>query len=183
MKLRRLLPKSGGFTLVELLIVVIILAILAAVVIPQFSNTTSSAKAAALDANLSALRSAIELYYQQHGHYPGSKASTGGTSPVSGGAVGSGAVDTAQAVIDQLTMYTNASGQAVGSTSATSTYTFGPYLKKGVPNEPISNSNAIAVSTAGALDLAVTGTTGGWKYDVKTGNLVANTTESDAHKR
>ena len=78
MKLPRLSPKSGGFTLVELLIVVIILAILAAVAIPQFSSSTDEAKLSALDSSLSSLRSAVDLYKQQHGHYPGTVAPNSG---------------------------------------------------------------------------------------------------------
>ncbi len=60
-----------GFTLVELLIVVIILALLAAIVVPQFASSTDDAKLASLDTTLSNLRAAIDLYYQQHGAYPG----------------------------------------------------------------------------------------------------------------
>ncbi len=56
-----------GFTLVELLIVVIILALLAAIVVPQFASSTDDAKLASLDTTLSNVRSAIDLYYQQHG--------------------------------------------------------------------------------------------------------------------
>ena len=59
-----------GFTLVELLIVTIILAILASIVVPQFAATTDDAKLSALDSNLASIRSAVDLYYQQHGHYP-----------------------------------------------------------------------------------------------------------------
>lgn len=83
---------SRGFTLIELLIVVIILAILAAIVIPQFANTTNDAREGALDANLSTLRSAVELYKIQHKNvYPGT-APTGvavgctGTAGAVGGA-------------------------------------------------------------------------------------------------
>ena len=62
---------QAGFTLVELLIVVIILSILAAIVIPQFSSSTTDAQEAALDSNLAALRSAIELFKAQHANlYP-----------------------------------------------------------------------------------------------------------------
>ena len=70
-----------GFTLVELLIVVIILAILAAIVVPQFSSSTLDAKESALDSTLANFRSALDLYYQQHGsRYPGGFKETDGTA-------------------------------------------------------------------------------------------------------
>ena len=177
-----MLPKPGsrpnGFTLVELLIVVIILSILAAIVVPQFSSSTSDAKYASLDSNLSTLRSAVELYYQQHGSYPSATASSGGTPPT-GGSAGTGAAGSAQALIDQLTMYTNASGQA--ATNSDTSYKYGPYLKKGIPQEPFSSSAAVEISTAGLLGMTATGgTNAGWKFDNKTGQLIANTTTLQA---
>ncbi|MDH3547192.1 MAG: prepilin-type N-terminal cleavage/methylation domain-containing protein, partial [Gammaproteobacteria bacterium] len=60
-----------GFTLVELLIVVIILAILAAIIVPQFTAATDDATQSAYDTNIANLRSAIDLYRQQHQAYPG----------------------------------------------------------------------------------------------------------------
>src|SRR3989337_3701409 len=66
------LRDQGGFTLVELLVVVIILAVLAAMVIPQLRSSSQDAKLSALDTDLSAMRSSIELYYHQHNSaYPG----------------------------------------------------------------------------------------------------------------
>lgn len=169
---RNLNARSQGFTLVELLIVVIILSILAAIVVPQFASSTTDAKYSALDSNLNALRSATELYYQQHGTYPSATASSGGTPPT-GGAAGTGAANSAQALIDQLTLYTNAAGQA--ATASDANYRYGPYLKKGVPIEPVSNSAAVEVSTAGLLGMAATASSVGWKFDNKTGQLIANT--------
>src|SRR5215218_1966694 len=94
--------RESGFTLVELLIVVIILAILAAIVIPQFSSASTDAQESALDSNLAAMRSAVELYKVQHGAaYPGSVATTGGTCTAT---KGTGAVNTAQAFMDHLLM-------------------------------------------------------------------------------
>lgn len=168
-----------GFTLVELLIVVIILAILAAIVIPQFSSSTVDAQEASLDSNLSAMRSAIELYKAQHnGVYPGANtaviASCSTGSPSANGA-GAGAF------IDQLTQYTNSAGGAC-SGPATQT-TLGPYLRKGIPNEPISNKGSlaaeIAVTTTGAA-LAPSAATGGWAYDSKSGQFVMNSNANDS---
>ena len=171
----RYLPKrvQRGFTLVELLIVVIIVSILAAIVIPQFASSTNDAKFAALTTNLSTLRSSVEMYYQQHGHYPSGAASSGGTPPA-GGAAGTGAINTPQALIDQLTLYTNAAGQA--ATASDVNYKFGPYVKKGLPIESVSGIATVEVSAAGILGMTATGNAGGWKFDNKTGQLIANTT-------
>lgn len=166
-----------GFTLVELLIVVIILAILAAIVIPQFSSSTVDAKESALDNNLNALRSAIELYKAQHnGAYPGAVAATGATCTV--GSAGTGAVNTAQAVSDQLLQYSNAAGQTCNSPGTTG-FTYGPYLRKGIPADPITNSAAVVVATAGT-PLAPGAATGGWSYDDKSGQIVMNSNAADS---
>ncbi len=165
-----------GFTLVELLIVVIILAILAAIVIPQFSSATVDAQEASLDANLTALRSAIDLYRVQHANqYPGAVAATGATCTV--GTAGTGAINTQQAVIDQLTKYSSASGTTCSGADPTTK--LGPYLRKGIPPDPLTNNAALAVSTAGT-PLAPAAATGGWAYDVKTGQLVMNSNANDS---
>lgn len=168
-----------GFTLVELLIVTIILAILAAIVVPQFSAATTDAQEGALDANLSAVRSAIELYRVQHGgNYPGAVAATGATCPSSGTA-GAGLVGTSQAMLDQLGMFTDASGKACSTSDGT--FRFGPYLRKGMPNNPVTQKGAvateIATTTTGAPIVATAG--GGWAYDTKSGQLIANDTAND----
>lgn len=167
-----------GFTLIELLIVVIILAILAAILIPQFSSSTVDAQEAALDANLSGLRSAIELYKVQHsGNYPGAVAATGAVCTV--GTAGTGAINTAQAVIDQLTKYSSVTGTTCGGADPTTP--LGPYIRKGIPADPITNIATIAVATAG-IPLAPAAATGGWAYDVKTGQIVMNSNALDSKK-
>ncbi|WP_374244991.1 prepilin-type N-terminal cleavage/methylation domain-containing protein [Zoogloea sp.] len=163
MKIRR--PRlQDGFTLVELLIVVVILGVLAAIAIPQFSASTDDSKAAALDATLSNLRTAIELYYQQHGSYPSAVAAGGSF----------GAVDTEAAFVAQLVKYTSATGAASNTKDAT--YKYGPYLKKStVPTDPIKNVATVEVVTAGSLGMTATsGDPGGWKFDNKTGQLIVN---------
>lgn len=178
--------REQGFTLIELLIVVIILTIIAAIVMPQLSASTDDAKVAALDSNLARLRSAIDLYYQQHGHYPGNAASGGATCPSSGTA-GTGAVDTvgnrAISMAEQLTMFTSATGQACSTTDVT--FRYGPYLKtagfgpSAMPNNPITESNAVSVVTDGNLSLVSSSTSGGWLYDTTAGKFLADHSDYD----
>ncbi len=176
-------PIQAGFTLVELLIVVIIIAILAAIVVPQFSSATRDAQEAALDANLAAMRSAIELFRGQHsgGVYPGGVAASGGTCPV-GGTASTGAINTAQAFMDQLLTYTNASGQACTLGDAI-TFKYGPYFRKGIPSDSITGKGSVAadivVTTAGT-PLAPAAATGGWAYDTRSGQIVMNSNALDS---
>jgi general secretion pathway protein G len=171
----------NGFTLVELLIVVIILAILAAIVVPQFASTTDDAKLASLDSTLSNMRAAIDLYYQQHGAYPGAltavptAACTGGTSGagVATGGTGATAVTAFQ---EQLSLYTDAKGGACSISDSTN-HKFGPYMKKGtLPPDPLFNVATLTVVGTGNLSMTADGTTGGWKYDSKSGKLILNHT-------
>src|SRR5260370_10280372 len=171
-------PIQAGFTLVELLIVVIILAVLAAIVVPQFSSSTRDAQEAALDSNLAAMRSAIELFRAQHASvYPGAVASSGGTCPV-GGTASTGAINTAQAFMDHLLTYSNASGMACSLGDAVN-FRFGPYLRKGIPGDPITQSAAVAVTSAGT-PLAPAAATGGWAYDTRSGQIVMNSNALDS---
>ncbi len=164
--------RQSGFTLTELLIVVIILAILAAIVVPQFAASSDDAKVSALQANLARMRSAIDLYYQQHASYPGAAISSGAVCP-NAGTAGTGVINSEQAFIDQMTRYTNAAGQSCTTTDAT--FKFGPYLKgDSIPNNPITGDNTVAVSTAGALGMTGDVTPAGWKFDTVTGQLIAN---------
>ena len=51
----------------------------------------------------------------------------------------------------------------------------GPYLKKAtLPAEPINNIATVEIVTTGALGMTASGTTGGWKFDNKTGQLIVN---------
>lgn len=158
-----------GFTLVELLIVVIILAILAAIIIPQFSAATDDAAQSAYDTNISNLRSAIDLYRQQHTAYPGAVTSSGGSCPAGSTAV-TGAVGSA-AFIAQLKNYTNAAGQACTGTDAT--FKYGPYLKDDLPVNPLGTVNTLTVVTTGVLGLT-SGGTGGWRFDSVTGEFIGD---------
>ncbi len=161
--------RMKGFTLVELLIVVIILAILAAIVVPQFTATTDDARQAAFDSNLAALRSSVELYRQQHGDYPGAVAAT--AAACVNGANETAAVGDAS-FVTQMTRYTNQAGQACTGTDPAQ-FRFGPYLKEGIPPNPLGTNNTVVVVTTGTLGLASAGA-GGWRFDSVTGELVGD---------
>ena len=63
---------EGGFTLVELMVVIAIMGVLAAIAIPRFSGATDRADAAKVEADMSTMASALEVYRVNHGSYPGS---------------------------------------------------------------------------------------------------------------
>ncbi|MBN1794803.1 MAG: prepilin-type N-terminal cleavage/methylation domain-containing protein [Candidatus Omnitrophica bacterium] len=54
---------SRGFTLIELVMVIVILGIMAAIAIPKFTSLQDSARQAAADGSIGAIRSAISMYY------------------------------------------------------------------------------------------------------------------------
>ena len=173
---------QGGFTLVELLIVVIILALLAAIVVPQFGASTDDTKAASLDTTLVNMRSAIDLYYQQHGHYPGSVVSTAAGCAATDGTAADVTADAGriQAFLDQMSLYTNAAGGACSTKDAT--FKYGPYLKKStIPTNPVNGLATLVTENSGDL-VAFSGDSpaaGGWKYDVTSGKFIANDTNTD----
>jgi prepilin-type N-terminal cleavage/methylation domain-containing protein len=173
-KIKRSLAR--GFTLIELLIVVIILAILAAIAIPQFSSSTADAQLSALDANLATMRSAIEQYRAQHtgSVYPGANAVVGAVACPVGNSVAAAAGEAAMRA--QLTMFTNAAGEACPTGNGT--FRYGPYLRQGIPTEPFTNSALIAVPAAGAAAAPVAGGQG-WAYSTGTGQFIKNDTNSD----
>ncbi len=60
-----------GFTLIELMIVVAIIGILAAIAIPKFADLINKAKEGSTKGGLSAVRSAIQVYYgDNEGWFP-----------------------------------------------------------------------------------------------------------------
>jgi prepilin-type N-terminal cleavage/methylation domain-containing protein len=73
-RLRGSHKSEHGFTLVELMIVVIIVGILAAVAIPMYRGATDRAKASEAESALGAVRSAMRVYYAEHGTYVGAGA-------------------------------------------------------------------------------------------------------------
>lgn len=165
-----------GFTLVELLIVVIILALLAAIVVPQFASSTDDAKLASLDTTLGNVRAAVDLYYHQHGEYPGELtavdvACTGTDGTGTGGAGAQGVL----AFADQMSLYTDSDGGACSVKDLN--FKFGPYFKKAtLPSNPITSVATLEVINTGDLLMVGTGANLGWKYDIVVGKFIANDT-------
>lgn len=140
--------KHDAFSLLELVIVVAIIAILAAIAIPRMSRGSKGASDAALAANLSVLRNAIDLFVVEHGGtYP---------SPLN--------------IVNQLTQYTNAAGNAQGTKDTTHIY--GPYIRK-IPPLPVG-------ARKGSTGIAVVDGTGvGWLYDPDAGTIKANCADTE----
>lgn len=66
-KIRKLLKKQEGFTLVELMIVVVILGILAGIGVQQYGNIQERAKKAADEANKKVLTNAANMWLIMNG--------------------------------------------------------------------------------------------------------------------
>jgi prepilin-type N-terminal cleavage/methylation domain-containing protein len=101
--------KHYAFSLLELVIVVAIIAVLAAIAIPRMSRGSRGAGDAALTADLSVLRNAIDLFAAEHG----------GTYPTA---------------VEQLTQYTDGAGNTQDTKDTTHIY--GPYIRK-IPPLPV----------------------------------------------
>lgn len=75
-KIRKLLKKQEGFTLVELMIVVVILGILAGIGVQQYGNIQERAKKAAHDANKKVLTNAANMWLIMNGGFDGENEAT-----------------------------------------------------------------------------------------------------------
>jgi len=133
-------PQRRGFTLIELVVVVVIIAIIAAIAIPKMSRGSAGAADSAVAQDLATMRSALELYQTEHG----------GTYPSN---------TSAATFLNQLTQYTDASGNAQATKDTSHIY--GPYLKT-VPPLPVGANKGLSTIT-------ITGPAGtgsfGWYYD------------------
>lgn len=163
--MNRVIRNQSGFSLAEILVVITLLAILAGVVLFNLAGSDTGAKESALKSNVSGFRQALNLYKSDHGWYPCDSRDWN-----SGGNV--------NRLRRQLTEFTDDTGRP--SATKSTRYRFGPYLKK-FPEEPITNSVAVVIETNSERILSRISTavgtgsgTGGWYYEAKSGNVVAN---------
>jgi len=161
--------RRGGFSLVEVTVVVVIIGVLAAIAVPRISRGSEGAGGAAAKADLAVMRKAFDIYSAEHGGvFPGQNADGLG-----------GAAQSEQALVSQMTKFTDYNGQA--STTRTYPYIFGPYLAKGFPAAPIgafTGSSSVKVVTSGPARVAAGNF--GWVYNVNTGEIILNTGATEA---
>jgi general secretion pathway protein G len=164
--------KKNAFSIIELIVVVVVLGVLAALAIPRLSQGAVNQSESDLRAGLAVLRTAIEMYHDDHEAYPAQR---------SAGTVGAEAGTTA-ALLRQLTQYTNAAGHARATPG--DAFSYGPYLRNGVPPSPVSTgqSSALVHLIAGQAKPAFDSTTLGtsWIYNYETGYIAANSDDQDA---
>lgn len=151
------------FTLVEVIIVVVIISILAAIAIPRLSRGAEDADEAAVRRDLSILQRQIELFAAEHnGTYP---------AAVGDGTNGAG---TTEAFLNHMLSFSDIQGRT--STTRTSAYRFGPYLRKGIPalkTGAAKGATGVKVVTSDAPSTDPN-TAIGWVYSSATGEIIPN---------
>lgn len=159
---RSLGNRSSGFSLVELVIVVVIIGIIAAIAVPRISRGAAAASANSLEATLTNVRKAIDIYFAEHGAYPGY---IPGTNTPDG--------DRFKA---QLTMYSDADGNTNATKSTV--YKFGPYLRAPFPVNKSNNLDTVHVK-ANAADGNPSEGTVGWVAVLSNGDFGISATSDD----
>ena len=66
----RVRGSDEGFTLIELMVVILIIGLLATIVVQNLKGATDKAKRIKAQADISALKTALDRYYLDNGSYP-----------------------------------------------------------------------------------------------------------------
>jgi general secretion pathway protein G len=153
--------KHSAFTLVELVIVVTILGMVAAIAVPRVTKGTEKAAANALEATLSNVRKAIDVYFAEHGRFPGH---------VPGSTVASG-----PDFVKQITLYSDRLGNTSKNFGAP--FVYGPYLRAPFPKSPVNDLNTVHVKANRAEADPAAGV--GWVAVLETGDFGVVATDAE----
>jgi prepilin-type N-terminal cleavage/methylation domain-containing protein len=151
-----------AFSLVELVMVVTILGIIAAIAVPRMTTAATNASSNALQATLANVRKVIDVYYAEHGRYPGYDPATG--------------LPNNDAFVDQLLLYTDSDGK----TNATyaQPFIYGPYLRSPFPSNPINNLSTVTVKATPSSPDPAAGSCG-WVAVLSHGYFGINATNAE----
>jgi prepilin-type N-terminal cleavage/methylation domain-containing protein len=156
-----LLRRRGAFSLVELVVVVVIIGIVSAIAVPRFSRSSRSATANDVAGSVVNVRRGIELYYAEHGRYPGY---------VPGSSTPSGTW-----FVDQLLEYSDETGNT--QTSFGYPVIYGPYMRAPFPVNPFNDLDTVKVKATPGEAHAL-GTTG-WVAVLSNGDFGINATAAE----
>lgn len=155
-----------AFTIYELLVVILLLGILAAVVLPSFKGHAATGRESSVKESLNTMRTQIEFYKMDHeGTPPGYMNGYGVPTSI---------------LPYQFTGTTNVTGAVSTSKVPSTSYPYGPYIRK-LPENPFNNLTNIAYVAEGtSFSDAVDGTSSGWLYKKETGEFKINWTGTDS---
>ena len=160
-QLRSSRSRVRAFTLVELVIVVTIIGIISAIAVPRISTATMAAAGNALMLTLANVRKAVDVFYAEHGRYPG-------YAPAGGGA-------RREFFPDQPIMYSD----ATGNTNPTYAYPFiyGSYIRSPFPTNPTNHLQNVHVKTSAADADPAAGSVG-WIAVLSSGDFGISATDA-----
>ncbi|NLG41825.1 MAG: hypothetical protein GX547_01140 [Phycisphaerae bacterium] len=158
-----------ALTLIEAIIVIVIIGLLAVLAVPRFSQAEPQPQTLNPRPALVTLRNAIEMYYYDHGVYPGQR-SDGIHPPGS-----------AEAFVAQLTAFSDAEGRV--SPEKSNEACFGTYLRDGIPACPVPprSGKSGVVMTTDPPAFQEWAADAGWVYNCQSGAIAVNSNAQDAN--
>ena len=154
--------RHSAFSLVELVMVVTIIGIVAAIAVPRLASASGTASANALRATLANVRKAIDVYFAEHGSFPGYLPGT--TTP------------DGTRFAQQLLEYTDETGAS--NTTYGYPYVFGPYLRAPFAKNPTNNLSTVTVK-ANPSDPDPADGSVGWVAVLSTGDFQISASDGD----
>jgi len=157
--------RHTAFSLVELVMVVTIIGIVAAIAVPRMASASATASANALRATLTNIRKAIDVYFAEHGSFPGYLPGT--TTP------------DGTRFVQQLLEYTDETGASNATYGYP--YVFGPYLRSPFSKNLTNNLKDVHVKAAPTDPDPADGSVG-WVAVLSTGDFQISATDGDLDK-